>query len=916
MKKRLLALLLAAVMLMGTACTQGGDNAETTAPDTTAPDTTANTTSADTEATTEAVTDGEDIGSNNGYLRPEYTDLTADGYKIEKNNANYAVATSKGTQASGSLVLDFAEQSGFSLSGCTNAHDPLTCSTCGVVEKNGERAFYICQNRRYNSGLTIVLDEPIPASSLNTMSVTYMSDKVLNSSEIRIMPIGTTDTGKYVNTCEKLDKGATEYATADLGMNSFADIADYNGSILGFKLYFRDKDISGLYLKSITFGSTPTESAEMLKTFVSVDAVSGNVFYVGGALQAVADAIADRFTAMDIAAEITVRKDRYTANSPAENGELIYKAIIQIDGKSYTVPSVTTIIPNITNTRLELSDGSYGAQRDSFGQWKDTFDCGGIITLKNNILTAPDKIVSVEYAVIDADADYEDDSTAWYAPQALELSADGFAYLYANAALDYGARLVSGESYRFIIRGVTRNSNYVIHLDIPFEYNPFSTIALNDLDAAVARLEDMTFSLTDDISDRELAIADKAQAALANDYIRVSAKTVSFGVTYSTMDLYVYYVADVPSERMASYSYGDNDRSDFFAFTGEAYKVENVFISCSDKTSSIKLTSPADGQSDVNIASDAIIKHMNTHSTVLGSSSYYFSDEESCSPPPVLLEWSDENAAEGKKYTVVISENADLSSPFGVYETDALSIGVYNLKSGTRYYWQVSGDGVDSIASSFVTCGKYPRFIKVEGLSNMRDIGGYVTVDGKTVKQGLAYRSAYLEPATEADKQMIKDQLGVIVDLDLRGEGATSPLGDWARCLSYGVKHYNWALEKHAYENMRLALSAFAYEENYPMIFHCYIGRDRTGTVTALILGILGVDEETVKQEYMLSLNSVAGHNDSTSNTRLYAYMVEFIDGLAEYGGSNFNESAEAYALTIGVTPEEIASIRRILLED
>ena len=53
-----------------------------------------------------------------------------------------------------------------------------------------------------------------------------------------------------------------------------------------------------------------------------------------------------------------------------------------------------------------------------------------------------------------------------------------------------------------------------------------------------------------------------------------------------------------------------------------------------------------------------------------------------------------------------------------------------------------------------------------------------------------------------------------------------------------------------------ISISAFADPNNYPMNFHCAVGRDRTGTTAFLILGLLGVDEETLIREYYSSFFS------------------------------------------------------------
>ena len=82
-------------------------------------------------------------------------------------------------------------------------------------------------------------------------------------------------------------------------------------------------------------------------------------------------------------------------------------------------------------------------------------------------------------------------------------------------------------------------------------------------------------------------------------------------------------------------------------------------------------------------------------------------------------------------------------------------------------------------------------------------------------------------------------------------------------------------------------------------------------------LGLLGVDEENLIREYLLSFNSVAGH-DGTPSYVMVQNAQNFIDGLKTYGteGATLSEHTEAFLLHIGVTEQDIQSIKNILLEE
>ena len=159
--------------------------------------------------------------------------------------------------------------------------------------------------------------------------------------------------------------------------------------------------------------------------------------------------------------------------------------------------------------------------------------------------------------------------------------------------------------------------------------------------------------------------------------------------------------------------------------------------------------------------------------------------------------------------------------------------------------------------------------------------------------------------------------MGIRTDLDLRG-GSTKPLGSTVQHISIPMQWYEHIFERGYYKDVREALRVFAYEENYPMVFHCSMGRDRTGTTAFLILGLLGVDEDTLRHEYYASFFSTQGAFDTEEFPLLIANVNRLVKELEKFGDADdtLQEKIEAYMLTIGVTEQEIANIRAIWLED
>jgi len=169
------------------------------------------------------------------------------------------------------------------------------------------------------------------------------------------------------------------------------------------------------------------------------------------------------------------------------------------------------------------------------------------------------------------------------------------------------------------------------------------------------------------------------------------------------------------------------------------------------------------------------------------------------------------------------------------------------------------------------------REIKLQGAVNFRDLGGYKNKDGKKVKTGLLYRSAALNTLTDADIAKIA-ALNIKYDFDFRGpyEVKTAPdkipagttrislpagsenvgdsnymknLGRYMKSDSFLLSFYTVLTPfKHRYAP--LFDSLLANKNASPILFHCTAGKDRTGIAAALILYALGVDEETIFNDY------------------------------------------------------------------
>jgi protein-tyrosine phosphatase len=198
------------------------------------------------------------------------------------------------------------------------------------------------------------------------------------------------------------------------------------------------------------------------------------------------------------------------------------------------------------------------------------------------------------------------------------------------------------------------------------------------------------------------------------------------------------------------------------------------------------------------------------------------------------------------------------------------------------------------------------RRVPFEGIQNFRDLGGYPTRDGATVRWGRVFRADALHKLTAVDLNAF-DVLGVRTVYDLRGdaertefpgpfasihlpivgrpEGEPAPAPPPTMSAADGeamLRDMYVGTLVHSVEKFRQLFTGLADAERLPAVFHCHGGKDRTGIVAALFLLALGVDRETVLDDY--------------EATRRYRTIVDQQDSLANL-------------LAAGVSPEAAAGV-------
>ena len=311
---------------------------------------------------------------------------------------------------------------------------------------------------------------------------------------------------------------------------------------------------------------------------------------------------------------------------------------------------------------------------------------------------------------------------------------------------------------------------------------------------------------------------------------------------------------------------------------------------------------------------------------------YAYGGEERSKPLPLTLTWesnlTEENVVD--YYKVNISENSDMTSSWE-FKTNETSLDVYNLKVGTTYYWNVETNikdlNFETETYTFETDDQNVRNIFVDGVTNCRDLGGWKIGTNQRVKQGLMYRTGRLNKnhmnivsrqITAEGREMMTKYLNIKSEIDLRrtdnneiGSLKSSPLGNT-------VNYYGCPMIYETNENtlvnnspmLREIFKILSDENNYPLFYHCSIGTDRTGLLSYLVNGLLGVSEEDLYRDYLFSNFGNIG-----SDRELSDIEEDYIPTIKEQNGNSLSEKIENYLLGIGVTSEEISSIKLLMIE-
>ncbi len=239
------------------------------------------------------------------------------------------------------------------------------------------------------------------------------------------------------------------------------------------------------------------------------------------------------------------------------------------------------------------------------------------------------------------------------------------------------------------------------------------------------------------------------------------------------------------------------------------------------------------------------------------------------------------------------------------------------LKTNATYFFRITielSNGVTTGTHGSFKTADTPRILSIEGVPNVRDIGGWKTEDGKVIKQGMLYRGGEMDGVVKEEYKITQTGidhmlhiLKVRTELDLRDVSAgTGALGDVVKRVVIHAPSYSNAFKESGKAAIARVFETLADENAYPIYLHDTYGMDQTGTVCYILEALLGMNEDDLMRDYRIS---ILCHNGLHNND-----MNAFVEQFNTLSGNTPQLKAETYLKSAGITDEQIAAIRDIFL--
>lgn len=299
---------------------------------------------------------------------------------------------------------------------------------------------------------------------------------------------------------------------------------------------------------------------------------------------------------------------------------------------------------------------------------------------------------------------------------------------------------------------------------------------------------------------------------------------------------------------------------------------------------------------------------------------YAKGNRELSRPDAIVLDYSDIDKS--TSYSVEYADNAEFNDSTIVNGVRSQKYEVYNLMLGQELYWRAAASEAglkNATARHMTVASQAPRNLYIDGVTNVRDIGGYGSylVGGAKIRQGLLFRGAALDSYSQS-KILITDKgkaellrLGVKQEIDLRDEKRCN--GPYVDGIEYNAISIPKGTESTRFEEFaeeyKSIFTMIANADQAPIYLHCSAGADRTGISAFMLLMVCGVSYEDAARDYLFTNFSTHGARSLKSEFDVWYKKLD------AYEGSTKADKAKNWLISKGVSEKQVEHIREIFVE-
>ena len=285
-------------------------------------------------------------------------------------------------------------------------------------------------------------------------------------------------------------------------------------------------------------------------------------------------------------------------------------------------------------------------------------------------------------------------------------------------------------------------------------------------------------------------------------------------------------------------------------------------------------------------------------------------------PKGNLLDFHDSLNISSSSYIIQISSSINFDSPDTKIIKNLIKKNyiLKNLKLGQIIYYRGAIDEKDLLSSKiykFTINNLPPRNLDIPGVANSRDIGGYKTnlIQNGIIKQGLYYRTAAINDITEEGKEILTNNLGVKIEIDLReGDKNTGPYVDGVEYHPIPLPPWTFLYFEQYAEEYRKVFNLIAEADKNPIVLHCSAGADRTGIMTFALLTLLGCEYKDIARDYLFTNFCEQGSRDINSEFNQWWNKLDNFEGLTKA------EKCKNWLMSKGIEESQLEHIRAIFI--